>query len=225
MPAERKDLQIMLASASPRRRELLELTGWNFSVCSSPVAETQKPGEEARDLAQRLALSKAQSARVACPDKVVTLAADTLVVYKHEVLGKPADPDQAASMLQRLRGQDHHVITAIALDASDQAPQVVLCESLVPMRDYGPDEVAAYVAGGSPFDKAGAYGIQDPDFQPVDRERFTDCYANVMGLPLCHVVWAFRQMGYEPPEHIPQRCRQFTGYDCTIYSNISRGEL
>jgi septum formation protein len=225
MPADNTDPRITLASASPRRRELLELTGWGFSVCSSPVSEAPHPGEEPHELAKRLAQLKARAARADCPKDVITLAADTMVIHGKDILGKPADIDQAVSMLQRLRAQEHYVITAVVLDPGDQAPQVELCETLVPMRDYRPDEITAYVAGGSPFDKAGAYGIQDPDFEPVDHKCFSGCYANVMGLPLCHLVRAFRRLGYEPPEDVPQRCRQFTGYDCTIYSRILRGEL
>jgi septum formation protein len=225
MPADHNAPLMTLASASPRRRELLELTGWAFSVCSSSVSEVRRPEEEPRELAKRLALLKAMVARVDYSEDVITLAADTMVVHGKDILGKPADVDQAVSMLEQLRAQEHLVLTAVVLDPGKQAPQVELCETLVPMRDYHPDEVAAYIAGGSPFDKAGAYGIQDPDFHPVDHKRFAGCYANVMGLPLCHLVRAFRRLGYEPPEDVPQRCKQFTGYDCTIYSNILRGVL
>jgi MAF protein len=217
--------RIALASASPRRRELLELAGWEFSVCSTPVSETPLAGEAPQQVARRLALLKARAAKAACPVEVVTLAADTIVVHRGDILGKPSDAADAGAMLRRLGGQDHLVMTAVALDCDRKSPLVELCETRVPMRAYSKAEVAAYIEGGSPFDKAGAYGIQDHEFDPVDMKDFTGCFANVMGLPLCHVVWAFRQLGYEPPEDVPQRCKQFTGYDCTIYPTILRSCL
>jgi MAF protein len=201
------------------------LTGWSFSICASLIPETSRPGEEPHELATRLALSKAQAARKACPDDTVIFAADTMVIHKGEILGKPANTADAVSMLQNLRGLNHDVITAIVLDVEAQASLIELCESRVPMREYDDDDVLTYVGGGSPFDKAGAYGIQDPDFHPVDIEGFNDCYANVMGLPLCHLVRTFKKLGFDPPNEVPQRCMQFTGYDCTIYPAILRGDL
>jgi predicted house-cleaning NTP pyrophosphatase (Maf/HAM1 superfamily) len=90
------------------------------------------------------------------------------------------------------------------------------------MRPYSPREVAAYVAGGSPLDKAGAYGIQDDGFLPVDLERLTGCYANVMGLPLCHLARALRRLGHPSPADVPAGCRAHTGYDCPVYESILR---
>jgi MAF protein len=219
------DLKLTLASASPRRRELLNLTGWAFSVCSSQIPETPHAGETPDEVARRLAVSKAQAARATCPEMAVTLAADTMVVHQQKILGKPVDVDDAVSMLQGLQGQNHKVITAVALDMGDETPRLDLCETLVPMREYRQDEIEEYIQGGSPFDKAGAYGIQDPEFHPVDMPKFTGCFANVMGLPLCHLVRTFRKLGYEPPEDVPHRCKQFTGYDCTIYPTILRSAL
>jgi MAF protein len=225
MPSDRSTLEITLASASPRRRELMELTGWSFSVCSSPVPEAQVLGEGPKELAARLALSKANAARDTCPDIAVLFAADTMVIHNGAILGKPANAAEAVSMLQDLRGLQHDVITAIALLVKDHTPLTTLCESRVPMREYHKDEIRVYVEGGSPLDKAGAYGIQDPDFHPVDIENFFDCFANVMGLPLCHLVRAMKQLGHEAPNDVPERCMQFTGYDCTIYPTILRGDL
>lgn len=216
--------ELTLASASPRRRDLLGLTGWSFSVCSSPVFESATPGEEPEALATRLASSKAQAARQACPDSDVIFAADTLVINKKEILGKPADEAEAIQMLKELRGIVHDVITAIAFDTRDHTTITTLCTSRVPMRDYRDDEIMAYVEGGSPLDKAGAYGIQDSAFHPVDRENFDGCFANVMGLPLCHLVRAMQQLGYEPPGDVPDGCMHFTQYDCTIYPTILRGD-
>jgi MAF protein len=225
MPFDRSTLEITLASASPRRRELMGLTGWCFSVCSSPVPEAPRLGEEPKELAARLALSKANAARDACPDIAVILAADTMVIHNGVILGKPANAAEALSMLQDLRGLEHEVITAIALLDKGQTSLTALCESRVPMREYDEGEIQVYVEGGSPLDKAGAYGIQDPDFHPVDIENFSDCFANVMGLPLCHLVRAMKQLGYVVLNDVPERCMQFTGYDCTIYPTILRGDL
>ncbi len=217
-------MEIMLASASPRRRELLALTGWHFSVCASPIPESAHPGEAPQELAKRLALAKAESARNSCPDTAMILAADTMVIHKGAILGKPADDVEAAAMLQGLRAGQHEVITAIAIQGEDGASTLELCESKVPMRDYQDEEIQTYVEGGSPLDKAGAYGIQDPDFTPVDPDAFHDCFANVMGLPLCHLVRAMQRLGHDTPEDVPARCMQFTGYQCTIYPEVLRGE-
>jgi MAF protein len=201
------------------------LTGWRFTVCVSPIPEGPRPGETPEDHAMRLALSKASAAREACPDNAVIFAADTMVIHNGAILGKPTNKSEAVSMLQDLRGLRHKVITAIALQLQDRTSLTALCESRVPMRDYDDDEIHAYVEGGSPLDKAGAYGIQDPDFHPVYVDNFSDCFANVMGLPLCHLVRAMEQLGYDPPNDIPEQCMQFTGYSCTIYRNILRGDL
>ena len=215
---------IALASASPRRQELLALTGWGFQVCPATVSEAPEQEEEPRKLAVRLALKKAAAAAGACPAGSMLIAADTLVVHGQEVLGKPANDDEAIAMLDRLRGREHVVITGLALDFADQSSLLEICETRVPMRDYRAEEIRVYVAGGSPFDKAGGYGIQDVEFRPVDHEKFAGCYANVMGLPLCHLVRSMRQQGFEPPMDVPRACHQFTGYDCTIYPTILRGE-
>lgn len=225
MPFLPIDLEIILASASPRRQELLALTGWRFSVCSSEIPELPQPGEEPEKLAKRLAVSKANAAKDVCPDVSAILAADTLVIHAGDILGKPSGPSEAVDMLRGLRGAAHDVITAIAIEIEDKGKATQICESRVPMRDYAEDELQAYVQSGAPMDKAGAYGIQDPGFHPVDLERFSDCYANVMGLPLCHLVRAMRQLGFEPPNDVPGACMQFTGYDCTIYPIILGSEL
>jgi septum formation protein len=219
------ELEITLASGSPRRAELLELTGWKFSQCSTQAEETQLPGEPARERALRLARVKARAAEAACQEYGLTLAADTLVVDEGEILGKPHDADQADGMLTRLRGQVHTVITAIVLKDHEGRETVEVCETDVPMREYSTEEQVRYIAGGSPFDKAGAYGIQDDDFEPVDLKAMSGCFANVMGLPLCHLVRAMQQMGFEPAADIPESCQLHTGYDCDVYEAILEGEL
>lgn len=93
------------------------------------------------------------------------------------------------------------------------------------MRAYSDAEIHNYVTGGSPFDKAGAYGIQDESFKPADVASMSGCYANVMGLPLCHLARAMRSLGFIASTDIPQACMNYTGYDCHVYSRIEKGEL
>jgi predicted house-cleaning NTP pyrophosphatase (Maf/HAM1 superfamily) len=123
-------------------------------------------------------------------------------------------------MLERLRGREHRVVTSIAIRAPDGTLLMDTCESAVPMRQYTDDEIDRTLASGGPFDKAGGYGIQDGRFEPVDRGAFHDCYANVMGLPLCHVVRTLRRIGVEPPLDVPAACVAHLKYDCQVYPAI-----
>jgi predicted house-cleaning NTP pyrophosphatase (Maf/HAM1 superfamily) len=93
---------------------------------------------------------------------------------------------------------------------------------MVPMREYSSGEIQTYVDSGHAMDKAGAYGIQDDFFQPVALDLLTGCFANVMGLPLCHLVRSTRQMGIEPPNNVPAECQAFTGHSCPVYAEILR---
>lgn len=217
--------EITLASGSPRRAELLALTGWRFDACRTRAEETRPPGEDPRARAVRLTMLKAQAAESDCEQNGITLAADTLVVADNAILGKPRDAEDAAAMLTALRGRDHRVITAIVVRDRNAREQLEVCETEVPMREYSAEEQAAYIASGSPFDKAGAYGIQDEDFNPVDMRVMGGCYANVMGLPLCHLVRAMRALGFEPRLDVPEACQIHTGYDCDVYEAILEGEL
>jgi len=214
----RSNGRLLLASGSPRRRELIGLTGWPVDIRQARADETPLPGETGRELTRRLARLKAQA--VAPSDGAVVLAADTTVVDGEDLLGKPADGRAAREMLERLRGREHRVLTSIAVRAPDGTLLVDTCESSVPMRRYGDDEIDRYLAGGSPFDKAGGYGIQDGLFEPVDMRSFHDCFANVMGLPLCHVVRTLRRIGMEPGVDVPAACMAHLGYDCRVYPAI-----
>lgn len=212
---------IVLASASPRRRELIALGGWAVEVRPERVAEEPFAGESAEALTRRLADAKARSAPVT--NGVVVLAADTVVHDAADLLGKPADLRQARAMLVRLRGRSHRVVTSITLRSSDGAEVQDSCESVVPMRAYGDDEIERTLAGGGPLDKAGGYGIQDGLFEPVDRQSFVGCFANVMGLPVCHVVRGLRRLGIEPRRDVPQACLAHTRYPCRVYPEILKG--
>jgi MAF protein len=220
------DPGLVLASASPRRAELLALTGWNFDRCETHADETPHPGESPVALSLRLASSKARTAQSICPEGGITLAADTLVVMDGKVMGKPHDAQDATRMLRELRGRRHTVITAIALQPADKVEIISeVCETTVPMRPYTDAEIDNYIAAGSPFDKAGAYGIQDDAFHPVEMGLMSGCYSNVMGLPICHLVRVMRKLGYSPPVGVPDACMHHTGYDCDVYTLVEKGEL
>jgi len=203
---------LILASGSPRRRRLLACLGLPFRVVvpdvdeDAPSAADLTPEEMAETLATAKALSIAQREH----DGLV-LAADTLVVDGETVLGKPRHGEEAAGMLRRLRDREHRVITGLALvDAS--RPHLSLVDHVttaVRMRPYSDDETAAYITRGEPFDKAGAYAIQDEAFHPV--ASYNGCYCNVVGLPPRAVIRILRRVGLDiTDEHLarlPTDCR------------------
>ena len=168
--------QLILASNSPRRRELLSLAGWQFSASAANVDERQFSNESPSDYVLRLAETKARATQ-ADPDQII-LAADTTVVDGMDILGKPKDQVEAITMLTRLRGHTHQVYTGIALlRPGDGLLLKDLCVTDVPMRNYSDEEINTYIETGDPLDKAGAYAIQHSQFHPV---------ANVSGvIPVC----------------------------------------
>ncbi|HJX62125.1 MAG TPA: Maf family protein [Dehalococcoidia bacterium] len=235
-------MPIILASGSPRRRQLLARLGLPFRIVVPDVDEDVSsnadltPEEMAEALARAKALSVAQRDRGG-----LVLAADTLVVEDDTILGKPRDADEAAAMLRRLRDREHRVITGIALLNPAQpgsvgippppegggihaAPFTARCQkspfgtlglvdhvtTAVRMRPYSEEEIAAYIARGEPFDKAGAYAIQDPAFHPV--ASYDGCYCNVVGLPLRAVIRLLRRVGLDiTHEHLaglPSECER-----------------
>ncbi len=181
---------LLLASASPRRLELLRALGLEPLVRPADVDETLRPGEDPHDAAERLARTKAAAVAEGAPAGAVVLAADTIVVLDGEALGKPVDEADARRMLHALRGRTHDVVTGVALSrdgrlVSGRETTEVL---FAPMTD---DEVDAYVASGEPADKAGAYALQGLGGLFV--ERITGTPSNVIGLPFRLV----RQLGTE----------------------------
>ncbi len=214
---------IFLASASPRRRQLLAFTGWQVEVHPVGADESPLPGEPPEALVRRLALAKAEALAAEGEAEVVVVAADTVVVDGDRVIGKPANAEDARQILMGLRGRHHRVLTALVLVDQRLGRQYTeVCESLVPMREYSPEEVEAYVASGSPLDKAGAYGIQDLEFHPVALQEISGCFANVMGLPLCRLVHTMRSLGYEPPVDVTAGCATDPGYgDCVVPSLLT----
>jgi septum formation protein len=173
---------LILASTSPRRRELLTLAGFNFSVRANPVEEVRAQGEDPRAYVTRLAREKAE-ASYNNPDEIV-LGADTTVVLDHQVLEKPHHAASAKAMLRALSCREHVVLTGICI--KHRGGTIVDCESTsVSFVALDESEIEAYVASGEPMDKAGAYAIQGQASKFID--RIEGCYFNVMGLPLAMV--------------------------------------
>jgi MAF protein len=215
--------RLILASASPRRKELFSLTGWNSEIMAVDVDERPQPGEDPTGFVTRLAQEKAHKASLGIRESHLLIAADTIVIDDERILGKPKDPDDATRILKDLAGRSHRVITALAfVESARSATNVDLCETVVPMRTYSPVEIDEYIKTGSPMDKAGAYGIQDKGFHPVETGSMSGCYANVMGLPLCHLTRTIKKIGLQPTSDVPASCQRYTNYQCEVYPDILR---
>ncbi|MDD5368228.1 MAG: Maf family protein, partial [Anaerolineaceae bacterium] len=211
--------ELILASTSPRRRQLLALGGWSFAILPANLDETRLPAEPPSAYVSRLALAKAQAARLQVADEFPTLpvvASDTAVVLDDQILGKPADAQDAVRMLRQLRGRTHQVFTALALlDPRSGETLQDVCITGVLMRAYTDEDIQAYVASGDPFDKAGAYAIQHAQFHPVERLR--GCYPSVMGLPLCLLTRLLLQVGLPPRSDVTRSCQRNPDEACDVY--------
>ena len=188
-------MRLVLASASPRRRELLAAAGLSFEVDPVVVDEGRLPGEPPAAYVERVARLKATTGARRWPDAVV-LGADTAVVIGADVLGKPGSPADAADMLRRLSGSAHEVLTGIALAAREGVRSAVERTTVwfVPMTE---EAIAWYVASGEPMDKAGAYAIQGLASRFVP--RIEGSYSNVVGLPVAGVLQLLHEVGHPPP--------------------------
>lgn len=184
---------LILASASPRRRELLAQAGYLFEVQASSVDESRCSGQDAIAFANRLAREKAEQVaqlvfaqRSSSAQPILVLGADTVVVCDGEILGKPADAADATRMLLLLSGRTHSVVTGVAVVGGPQLVEVAAEVTQVTMLTLSPQEIAEYVATGEPMDKAGAYAIQGYAARWIP--RISGCYFNVVGLPLALVA-------------------------------------
>ncbi len=179
-------MQLILASNSPRRQQLLRNAGFQFEVRPSKIQEIRHPGETPENFARRAAREKALDvAASSLPDSLV-LGADTVVVVGGEILGKPAGPEDASRMLHMLSGSNHHVVTGVCLiRAPDRVEALEHETTLVTFRPLGEREILDYVQSGESFGKAGAYGIQGLASKFV--ARIEGCYFNVVGLPVALV--------------------------------------
>jgi len=217
-------MMLVLASNSPRRKQLLALGGWTFTVLPIQIDENPRDGEAPREYVLRLAEAKAQAAASQTPPGKWIVAADTTVAdqairagqaLQPVMLGKPVDAADAWQMLHRLRGRTHQVFTSlVVLRADDGAFLADCCVTDVTMRNYSDAEIEAYVESGDPFDKAGAYAIQHLEFKPVQELR--GCYANVMGLPLCLLARMFNQLGISSTGRAQFACLHTPQEHCSI---------
>lgn len=183
--------RLLLASASPRRLELLTRLGLDFDVRPANIDEDAGNSTKPQVIAHRLAKMKAEAARL-LEEHAPIIAADTIVALDGALLGKPEDADEARRMLRSLRGRTHEVVTGVVL--MPESKRSVLSRqpiTHVTMREFSNDEVEAWIARGGPFDRAGAYAIQDDAFRPVD--RYEGCYCNIVGLPLWPLLEMLRK--------------------------------
>jgi len=184
--------RLILASASPRRIELLKLMGLDFDIMTGNIDETFRPEETPREHVLRLSEEKARSVALSHPDAWI-LGADTIVVVAGEILGKPRSPEEATKMLEKLSDRAHEVFTGFCIIRQDRGVRIrEVVGSSVLFRKIAPDEMAWYTGTEEPYDKAGAYAVQGIGGCFI-REIRGSC-TNVAGLPLCEVVEALKRV-------------------------------
>ena len=193
------DANIILASASPRRRELLEQIGLSFRVIPSRIEEKELAGESPDAHVVRLSLEKASE--VAARDKTTArwiIGSDTIVLCDNRILGKPEDATQATSMLRLLSGREHRVLSGFAvIDKESGQQRAEAVSTKVKFRQLTDEEIARYIATGEPMDKAGAYAIQGLGVCFV--ASIEGSYTNVVGLPLCRLTLTLKELGVPLP--------------------------
>ncbi len=177
-------MRFLLASASPRRAELLQAAGFDFDIRPANVDESVRPGESPGGYATRVATDKAFAVLGEAADRLV-LAADTVVAIDGQILGKPVDSADAARMLRLLSGRRHEVLTAVVLATSDGTAETALEQTAVELAHLREEDIASYVATGEPMDKAGAYAVQGRASRWVT--RIEGSYSGVVGLPVALV--------------------------------------
>lgn len=177
--------QIVLASASPRRKELLAMLGVPFIVRTSNVEETSVQADTARQYVKEVALLKTRDVAVNSPGQLV-IGADTIVVYANQILHKPKSPEEAIQHLMKLANNRHSVMTAVAIIQPDGTETTFVEETTVVFKNVSVEMIEVYVQTGDPFDKAGGYGIQTNGALLVD--RIEGDYNNVVGLPIATLV-------------------------------------
>ena len=213
---------IVLASGSQRRREIIEALDAAVEIVPSGIGErSASPDEQAEDYVASIAASKASAVAANGHSGALVIGADTSVVLDELVLGKPEDEAEAWAMLTALRGRQHRVVTAVTVARDGMATSSVT-SSDVAMREYSDAEIEAFIESGEPFDKAGGYAIQDRGFAPVS--ALTGCYLNVVGFPLCEVMRLMTEVGanvglkqeWRAPERCPNDCPVRVGSEVTV---------
>lgn len=194
----------------------MSLLALSFLAQPAQADEEVEDHEEPSEVALRLSRAKASELADAYPGTLI-LGCDTIVSLAGQILGKPTDAEEARAMLTRLRDRSHSVYTGLTLIGAGQESSH-LVETRVTMRDYTDDELATYIASGDPLDKAGAYAIQNRDFHPV--ASWEGCYANVVGLPLCHIARELSAWSVISPIDVAVVCQAYTGQRCALFSQI-----
>ena len=188
-------MKLILASASPRRAEILRGAGLQFTVLSSAVDETPMPGEAAQDLVRRLALAKGELVAARAVGPAIVIAADTVVALEGTVLGKPRTSEDARQMLEKLSGRTHSVITGVALIRLPDVERREFIEATqVHFASISKEEIVKYMGSGEPFDKAGSYAVQGRGGRFIP--RIDGCYFNVVGLPLARLCRELADLGW-----------------------------
>ncbi|HEU0369562.1 MAG TPA: Maf family protein [Candidatus Acidoferrum sp.] len=188
-------MKLILASASPRRAEILRAAGIAFTLLSSAVDETPLPGETATDMVRRLAAAKAELVAARAVGPAIVIAADTVVALDGAVMGKPRTSDDARHMLEKLSGRTHSVITGVALVRLPDVERREFTEiTQVHFTALSDEEIVRYLSSGEPFDKAGAYAIQGVAGRFIP--RIDGCYFNVVGLPLARLCRELTALGW-----------------------------
>jgi septum formation protein len=193
-------MKLILASASPRRAQILRDAGISFSVLSSAIDETPYAGETPLEIVERLSEAKAELAAARAVGPAVLVAADTVVVLDGHILGKPRSTDDARRMLELFSGRTHSVVTGVTLIRLPEMDRRQFVETtLVTFAPLSPEEISRYLSTAEPYDKAGAYAIQGRAGRYIP--RLEGCYFNVVGLPLARLVGSLKELGWsEEPE-------------------------
>jgi septum formation protein len=187
--------KIILASGSPRRKELLEKIGLPFEVVTSPYEEDMSAAADPLDLVQLLALKKAEAVAASYEDAIV-IAADTFVIFENKFLGKPKDKHDAARMLRLLSGNENDIVTGYAvIDTKSGKVSNGYSKATVKIRQLTDAEIDAYIESGEPLDKAGAFAVQD--LGSVLIERIDGDFYSILGLPLFKIYFALRDLGVD----------------------------
>jgi MAF protein len=217
------DIRFILASQSPRRRQLLARLGYPFEVVVPDVDEDVHLEAGPTTYVLRTAQQKAEAVAHKLPAlrttaRTIVIAADTTVALDGAILGKPADGDEARRMLLALRGQAHEVHTGLCLAEAGGREVTAVHSTVVTMRDYSTPEIDAYIATGDPLDKAGAYAIQHVEFSPM--AALDGCYLNVVGLSLCGLIALLRQLGVPCRASRADLLALHDGYPCPLFERI-----
>lgn len=216
-------VQFILASQSPRRRELLGLLGIPyFSLAADADEESIKTPEPAVNVVETAVLKATIIAKdVPKPEQhQIILAADTTVALDGRMLNKPANPAEAFKMLSAMRGRSHQVLTGYVLwDLTFGTQLTHVSTAVVTMRPYTDREIKTYIASGDPMDKAGAYAIQHPAFRPV--EKLDGCYLNVMGLPVCDLILSLQKFGITVKPDLTAVYNAHQNYPCPAFAKLN----